>query len=562
MKQVMATISAAFLFAALLSMPVWAQQQKIEDLEGKKVQNQQGEEIGEIENVITSPDGKIEAVIIEKGGFLGIGEKQQRIRWGELTMADNQEYLIHSPGQETQEQARSEVSQQETRQQTGQRQQETQQQARTGSGQQQVQTERGQQEDRQRAQAGSQSQQEQAGAEKSRQIAEPHKQMVGMAALDDQSEELGTIQSVMPAEQGDAAFVIISGKDEKLYPVQLQHLKIHGEEPNKVQAAFSKEKMMQGPSFSKDQWEKSSAQEWQSEVRAYYGQNQSQREQGRVQERARTEEVQQETSAARTGGQQQQAGGQITVQQPAPKVQVQPSQPQVQVEQKPPQVIVKQQPPKVTVEQQSPQVEVRQSKPEVSVQQQKPEVKVQQQKPEVTVQKAQPQVQVQKSGQSQVQIEKQGKPQVQITRPEQSRGEMAKTEGQEQQQGADRQQQHRSLARMNANADEAKNLLNQKLIGKNDEELGTAESYYLSDDNQTILYVIVADEENNMHPIPAGMVQPDMEQNRLTAQIDRNTFAQSPRFKEGENPQLDEDQWSQEIRSYYEKMEEGGQKSR
>ena len=45
------------------------------DLEGKDVYDTQGESIGEITDVLVSEDGKVMAVLVGVGGFLGIGEK-------------------------------------------------------------------------------------------------------------------------------------------------------------------------------------------------------------------------------------------------------------------------------------------------------------------------------------------------------------------------------------------------------------------------------------------------------------------------------------------------------
>lgn len=47
-----------------------------DNLIGMDVHGAQGEDIGEVGDVLISSDGKVEAVIIDVGGFLGIGEKQ------------------------------------------------------------------------------------------------------------------------------------------------------------------------------------------------------------------------------------------------------------------------------------------------------------------------------------------------------------------------------------------------------------------------------------------------------------------------------------------------------
>jgi hypothetical protein len=44
------------------------------------------EDIGEIENLLISPDGQVEAAIIEWGGFLGIGSRTAAVPWNELRL--------------------------------------------------------------------------------------------------------------------------------------------------------------------------------------------------------------------------------------------------------------------------------------------------------------------------------------------------------------------------------------------------------------------------------------------------------------------------------------------
>jgi sporulation protein YlmC with PRC-barrel domain len=46
---------------------------------GAEVKNEQGERIGEIEDMVVSPDGKVTMAVIEVGGFLGIGDRRVAI---------------------------------------------------------------------------------------------------------------------------------------------------------------------------------------------------------------------------------------------------------------------------------------------------------------------------------------------------------------------------------------------------------------------------------------------------------------------------------------------------
>nr|CAD6438802.1 photosystem reaction center subunit H [Rhizobium sp. Q54] len=59
---------------------------RVTDFEGKAVYGAEGESIGEINDVLVSQDGSVNAVIIGVGGFLGIGEKNVAIDMGALEL--------------------------------------------------------------------------------------------------------------------------------------------------------------------------------------------------------------------------------------------------------------------------------------------------------------------------------------------------------------------------------------------------------------------------------------------------------------------------------------------
>jgi sporulation protein YlmC with PRC-barrel domain len=52
---------------------------RVSDLEGKEVYGAENESIGQINDVLVSQDGGVNAVIVGVGGFLGIGEKNVAI---------------------------------------------------------------------------------------------------------------------------------------------------------------------------------------------------------------------------------------------------------------------------------------------------------------------------------------------------------------------------------------------------------------------------------------------------------------------------------------------------
>ncbi|MGE6739711.1 PRC-barrel domain-containing protein [Allorhizobium pseudoryzae] len=59
---------------------------RVSDLEGKTVYGAEGENIGDINDVLVSQDGSVNAVIIGVGGFLGIGEKDVAVQMSALQL--------------------------------------------------------------------------------------------------------------------------------------------------------------------------------------------------------------------------------------------------------------------------------------------------------------------------------------------------------------------------------------------------------------------------------------------------------------------------------------------
>lgn len=59
---------------------------RVSDLEGKPVYTVGGEDIGDINDVLVSQDGSVNAVLIGVGGFLGIGEKDVAVNMSALQL--------------------------------------------------------------------------------------------------------------------------------------------------------------------------------------------------------------------------------------------------------------------------------------------------------------------------------------------------------------------------------------------------------------------------------------------------------------------------------------------
>lgn len=65
-----------------------------EDLLGRTIENADGDNVGEITNVVIDQAGKAKYVIVAVGGFLGMGEKHVALAWDELTISDNGETVM------------------------------------------------------------------------------------------------------------------------------------------------------------------------------------------------------------------------------------------------------------------------------------------------------------------------------------------------------------------------------------------------------------------------------------------------------------------------------------
>jgi len=60
-----------------------------EEIVGKTVVSQQGEEIGEIEEVVMDTTSQQQLAVIDVGGFLGIGEKSVAVAFEQLQLSED-----------------------------------------------------------------------------------------------------------------------------------------------------------------------------------------------------------------------------------------------------------------------------------------------------------------------------------------------------------------------------------------------------------------------------------------------------------------------------------------
>jgi sporulation protein YlmC with PRC-barrel domain len=81
--------------SAQIMTSVPAQSVTVKDWYNQSVYDPSNKKIGEIQDVLLSPDGKVNALIVGVGGFLGIGEKDVAVAFGAVkhTTKDGKVYL-------------------------------------------------------------------------------------------------------------------------------------------------------------------------------------------------------------------------------------------------------------------------------------------------------------------------------------------------------------------------------------------------------------------------------------------------------------------------------------
>ena len=68
---------------------------KASNLIGAKVQDTEGKKLGDIKDLVIDPlEGDIEYVVLDFGGFLGIGDKYFAVPWEAMRLSENQKNLV------------------------------------------------------------------------------------------------------------------------------------------------------------------------------------------------------------------------------------------------------------------------------------------------------------------------------------------------------------------------------------------------------------------------------------------------------------------------------------
>ncbi|RJR34329.1 MAG: PRC-barrel domain containing protein [Desulfobacteraceae bacterium] len=105
-------------------------------------------------------------------------------------------------------------------------------------------------------------------------------------------------------------------------------------------------------------------------------------------------------------------------------------------------------------------------------------------------------------------------------------------------------------------SESANDFMDKKVIGSNGEELGKVTDLFSGEGGKP-MYVVVQDDSEKLHPVPAQLVWTNPEDGNLKADIDKQAFQNSPGFDESQLAQ--QRQWEPQVRGYYEKGLQGGQ---
>jgi len=86
-----------------------------------------------------------------------------------------------------------------------------------------------------------------------------------------QGEELGEVKDVVVGEQGNFAYVVVSGENDKLYPIPISAFQRSAEE-DKLVVNLTQNQLQNAPSFAEGQWPDLGERHWEQRIHGYYGQ--------------------------------------------------------------------------------------------------------------------------------------------------------------------------------------------------------------------------------------------------------------------------------------------------
>ncbi|HYH38726.1 MAG TPA: PRC-barrel domain-containing protein [Azospirillum sp.] len=62
---------------------------ELDRLIGQRVKDPQGKDIGDVENVLVAPDGKVAGLVVEWGGLAGLGANQVAVPWRDVQVSQD-----------------------------------------------------------------------------------------------------------------------------------------------------------------------------------------------------------------------------------------------------------------------------------------------------------------------------------------------------------------------------------------------------------------------------------------------------------------------------------------
>lgn len=119
--------------------------------------------------------------------------------------------------------------------------------------------------------------------------------------------------------------------------------------------------------------------------------------------------------------------------------------------------------------------------------------------------------------------------------------------------GTDKGQQEQSMTFSSLNSERAKEFMGHKVVGKNSDELGKVKDLLTTQDGNPV-YVVIQDERQKLHPVPARLVRTDPQDKKsLSVDLDKQAFMSSPSFDQSQLAQ--HQQWEPTVRSYYQQQQ-------
>lgn len=197
----------------------WAR--KSSDILDKKIESQDGKEIGKVEDLVIGPDGKIEYLILGAGGFAGIGTDKFSVPWDKVRAGDKVDTLVADlPQDKLQKFSEGD---------------------RKG----------------------------QASSQGSQQASAQIQQWRDKKIFGRNGEEIGTVKNIHTDQNNQSQFLIVQAPNGKLHPVPADMIRPDQGDQSRLQAQFDRQTLENAPEFQENQQQAQGGQ-WQQGVRGYY----------------------------------------------------------------------------------------------------------------------------------------------------------------------------------------------------------------------------------------------------------------------------------------------------